>query len=870
MKKLGYVFDILLLMLNSIGIVGALTEILQIPWKYNFPWKYNAPWKNDILWKNNIPWENDMPWKNDFVEIASESSGALSGWVFWLILFLFCVVSVLLWSGADGRRIFRRAGICAFLYAFLGLLFRKQLQGGILLLLQNAVENLNGRYQFHIAWTPAARIIVESAWSGEGAVWAAAFSALYLVFPFELLVGLFWKHGKTFLLLAGNLLWFTAACACDIFPGFFSLTFCVLGMAAALVQGNFRENPGAGIRAVTCVTACAGLVMAMAYFFLLPVLDRKYEVMEEKRIEFYMMVNNEWLPRVQSVFSGYGPGFGSGPDVTGELYRNNIFSYTANEVYRVTADRIPEGTIYLKGFVGASYGGSAWEENTDRELKKYYEEHGLELPGDYRGLVNLSYEALGRLQPGTVPGYLSIEELGGKGSYSLYPYGALLTEEFRAHGDGSVERKSDSYGYHYYFPREYGRSADLPGEWAEKEKNYRQYVYDSFLDYPEEDLPMLTEALRRQGIRRENISDCVLDIMVFLQRQAVYDLDAERNPSGTDFVEYFLFESQKGYCAHFASAGVLALRYCGIPARYAAGYAVTPWDFSADGEDGYTAVLTGKQAHAWVEIYLDTIGWIPVEMTPGAAALSGNSLTAQLEQAGQLTGQNISVIYRTDTPEKEEEPESMVLPEDDLLEENPLEESRLEENLLKPEEPPKQSLSKGETMGESQTGQEPAFGMTAQGNTEAEKESGGAVLKFLLYPLAGLLLLSTAVLMIESRKRRRREIFVKAGTRKRIFLLYRNLRNALRIMGCPGRLAVDEEAFWHRLRRIVPRITRQEYDTFCGILEKNTFGNMTPSGEELETVHLLHDKLIQGAYEKAPLYKKMLLGRYRGAYEGGI
>ena len=31
----------------------------------------------------------------------------------------------------------------------------------------------------------------------------------------------------------------------------------------------------------------------------------------------------------------------------------------------------------------------------------------------------------------------------------------------------------------------------------------------------------------------------------------------------------------------------------------------------------YTAEVLDNQAHAWTEIYIDSVGWVPVEMTPG-------------------------------------------------------------------------------------------------------------------------------------------------------------------------------------------------------------------------------------------------------------
>ncbi len=106
---------------------------------------------------------------------------------------------------------------------------------------------------------------------------------------------------------------------------------------------------------------------------------------------------------------------------------------------------------------------------------------------------------------------------------------------------------------------------------------------------------------------------------MFLTGNAVYDLDVSNTPEGEDFVEYFLFERKRGYCAHFASSAVLMLRYLGIPARYVTGYAAGPENLKSNADGICSAVILNRQAHAWVEIYLDGIGWVPVEMTPGAA-----------------------------------------------------------------------------------------------------------------------------------------------------------------------------------------------------------------------------------------------------------
>lgn len=106
-----------------------------------------------------------------------------------------------------------------------------------------------------------------------------------------------------------------------------------------------------------------------------------------------------------------------------------------------------------------------------------------------------------------------------------------------------------------------------------------------------------------------------------LDAMAVYDPNTPLMPEDySDFVRYFL-ESGRGYCIHFATAGTLLLRMQGIPARYVTGYVAQL------GADGRGEALD-RDAHAWVEVYINGYGWYPVEMTPGyTGGESGVALT---------------------------------------------------------------------------------------------------------------------------------------------------------------------------------------------------------------------------------------------------
>ena len=91
-----------------------------------------------------------------------------------------------------------------------------------------------------------------------------------------------------------------------------------------------------------------------------------------------------------------------------------------------------------------------------------------------------------------------------------------------------------------------------------------------------------------------------------------YTTRVGKTPGREDFVDYFLFHQKKGYCTYFASAfGVLA-RCAGIPTRYVEGFMV---DYENNDAAGAYNV-SSSSAHAWVEAYMEGIGWIPFEPTP--------------------------------------------------------------------------------------------------------------------------------------------------------------------------------------------------------------------------------------------------------------
>jgi transglutaminase-like putative cysteine protease len=78
---------------------------------------------------------------------------------------------------------------------------------------------------------------------------------------------------------------------------------------------------------------------------------------------------------------------------------------------------------------------------------------------------------------------------------------------------------------------------------------------------------------------------------------------------GSNAIEQFL-QVRTGYCEQFAATFAVMARTLGIPSRVAVGY--TPGALQPDG----WYIVTGRNSHAWPEIWFDGIGWIPFEPTP--------------------------------------------------------------------------------------------------------------------------------------------------------------------------------------------------------------------------------------------------------------
>jgi transglutaminase-like putative cysteine protease len=140
---------------------------------------------------------------------------------------------------------------------------------------------------------------------------------------------------------------------------------------------------------------------------------------------------------------------------------------------------------------------------------------------------------------------------------------------------------------------------------------YPRSILERYLQLPE--LSDKVAELSQEVVRSAATpNERIIAVQDHLQRSYRYSLNVETAAS-LHPLEDFLFDSKSGYCEHYATAMVIMLRAVGVPARLVTGFLATEWN-----EFGGYFTVRQRDAHAWVEVYLASSGWMTFDPTPSA------------------------------------------------------------------------------------------------------------------------------------------------------------------------------------------------------------------------------------------------------------
>lgn len=148
--------------------------------------------------------------------------------------------------------------------------------------------------------------------------------------------------------------------------------------------------------------------------------------------------------------------------------------------------------------------------------------------------------------------------------------------------------------------------------------DYPQWVREQYLPLPGNVPARVHELATSLTTTQPTPYDQATAIQNYLRAFYPYDLDVPKTPVGEDAVDFFLFESRRGYFDHHASAMVVLLRSAGIPARLAVGYALRPQDRDLNG----VYDVTEQSAYAWPEVYFPGLGFVEFNPTPDLPAIT--------------------------------------------------------------------------------------------------------------------------------------------------------------------------------------------------------------------------------------------------------
>ncbi len=368
---------------------------------------------------------------------------------------------------------------------------------------------------------------------------------------------------------------------------------------------------------------------------------------------------------------------------------NKPLKYKNRVILELEIDNRIYSNIYIRGYYANIYQDGVWELDTT-EFEKLCEEHGADAVAIGYDILYLAASKLEASYPIDerlmYSGSIRYMEKGGERAFFPYFINIDGDEDVYAEGEARYKKgkSADSLSFRMWNKEPFYEYYLSKFEYEDKydwEYWYEDYVLEHYTqlskDIPivEEIADYVTNEISSNSYSYNNENEVRLamaeTVAKWLEQYTTYTQEPPALPSGVDPVEYFLNESRKGYCMHYASSAVLILRELGVPARYATGYVVDPSLYKMV-DSVYVAKVLDNRAHAWVEIYMDGMGWVPIEVTKGYYTTNIEHLGDNNENntSEDIDGEDVSEENTTQPEEETSSEETTTLPEENSSDNN--------------------------------------------------------------------------------------------------------------------------------------------------------------------------------------------------------
>lgn len=319
----------------------------------------------------------------------------------------------------------------------------------------------------------------------------------------------------------------------------------------------------------------------------------------------------------------------------GELSEPVVKTESTDTILSVTADAAQ--TLYLRGFVGDSYENGVWsalDTETAAEEKDLF--YWLHQSGFYpQSQLAIAARLMGNYQSGSV----SVQNLAGCSLYryepcTVLPERAGLTKNKIQPSTLETNGLRGERGYSYETVSDaqtilpelldflQNDTSDGVKSYLQMESAYREFVHSYALTVPAEFRAQLGAVLD-QCCESYGPADSLTKEQAQTAALAFLELCFD----GSGNIALPLTDTADGTTYQYATVAALALRYYGIPARYVEGYTVK----AAENEP---VNVDASAAGAWVEVYQDGIGWLPLALTPGLEDLSAEQTESGIKPVG--------------------------------------------------------------------------------------------------------------------------------------------------------------------------------------------------------------------------------------------
>lgn len=319
----------------------------------------------------------------------------------------------------------------------------------------------------------------------------------------------------------------------------------------------------------------------------------------------------------------------------GDLSEPVVKTESTDTILSVTADTAQ--TLYLRGFVGDTYENETWtalDAQTAAEEKDLF--YWLHQSGFYpQSQLAAAARLMGNYQSGSV----SVQNLAGCSLYryepcTVLPERAGLTKNKIQPSTLETNGLRGERGYSYETVSDaqtilpelldflQNDTSDGVKAYLQMESAYREFVYSYALTVPAEFRAQLGAVLDQccesygpaDSLTKEQAQTAALAFL-----ESCFD--------GSGDIALPLADTADGTTYQYATVAALALRYYGIPARYVEGYTVKTTENEPTSVDA-------SAAGAWVEVYQDGIGWLPLALTPGLEDLSAEQTESGIKPVG--------------------------------------------------------------------------------------------------------------------------------------------------------------------------------------------------------------------------------------------